>query len=59
MSRTTRKIKIYCIVFLVLLVVAALLPVILRTVADYFRSEQKYYYPHDLQRDEYLNGRKK
>jgi hypothetical protein len=59
MSRAKRRIKIYCIIFLVLLAVAVSLPVILRTISDYFKSDQKYYYPHDLQRDEYLNGQKK
>ena len=38
---------------------AVFLPVILRTISDYFKSDQKYYYPHDLQRDEYLNEQKK
>lgn len=59
MSRAKRRIKVYFVVFLILLVVAVLLPVILRTISDYFSSDQKYYYPHDLQRDEYLNGQKK
>ena len=59
MSRAKRRIKIYCIVFLILLAVAVMLPVILRTISDYFKSDQSYYYPHDLQRDEYLNGQKK
>ncbi len=59
MSRAKRRIKIYCIIFLILLAVAVSLPVILRTISDYFKSDQKYYYPHDLQRDEYLNGKKK
>lgn len=59
MSRAKRRIKIYCIIFLVLLAVAVSLPVILRTISDYFKSDQKYYYPHDLQRDEFLNGQEK
>lgn len=59
MSRLKRRMKVYLVVFLVLLAVAVLLPVILRTIADCFRSDQTYYYPHDLQRDEYLDGREK
>jgi hypothetical protein len=59
MSRAKRRIKIYCIIFLILLAVAVSLPVILRTISDYFESDQKYYYPHDLQRDEFLNGQEK
>jgi hypothetical protein len=59
MSRVKRRIKIYGIIFLILLAVAVSLPVILRTISDYFKSDQKYYYPHDLQRDEYLNEKKK
>jgi hypothetical protein len=59
MSRAKRRIKIYCIVFLILLAVAVSLPAILRTISDYFKSDQKYYYPHDLQRDEFLNGQEK
>jgi hypothetical protein len=59
MSRLKRRIKTYCIVFLVLLVVAVFLPAILKVISDYFHSEQAYYYPHDLQRDEYLNEQKK
>jgi hypothetical protein len=58
MSRRMRRIKIYFIIFVVLLVVALFLPVIMRTISDYFRGEQTYYYPHDLQRDDYMNDRK-
>ena len=59
MSRAKRRIKTYLIIFLVLLVVAVLLPVILRIISNCFHSDQKYYYPHDLQRDDYLNEHKK
>ncbi len=59
MSRAKRRIKIYFIIFLILLAVAVSLPVILRTISDYFKSDQKYYYPHDLQRDKFLNGQEK
>jgi hypothetical protein len=59
MSRIKRRIKIYLIIFVVLLGVAVFLPVIIRTISDYFNTEQTYYYPHDLQRDDYINNQKK
>ncbi len=58
MSRTRRRIKIYFIIFVVLLGVAVLLPNIIKIISDYFHTEQSYYYPNDLQRDDYLNDRK-
>ncbi len=58
MSRRKRRIKIYVIIFLVLVVVALFLPAIMRTISDYFRGDQNYYYPHDLQRDDYINEQK-
>lgn len=58
MSGSKRRMKIYFVIFIVLLVVAVFLPAILRTISDYFHSEQAYYYPSDLQRDEILNREK-
>jgi hypothetical protein len=57
MSRARRRIKIYLIIFVILLGVAAFLPAIMRTISDYFHTEQSYYYPNDLQRDDYLKDR--
>ncbi len=54
MARTKRRFKIYLIIFMILLVVAVFLPTIMKTISDYFHSEQAYYYPHDLQRGDYL-----
>jgi hypothetical protein len=59
MGRTKRRIKIYLLIFVFLLVVALFLPAIIRTISDYFHSEQAYYYPHDLQRGTYQQEREK
>jgi hypothetical protein len=58
MSRRRWRIKVYLIIFIVLLGVAVCLPAIMRTISDYFHSNQSYYSPNDLQRDDYLNERK-
>ena len=57
MSRTTRRIKIYMIIFLILLIVAVFLPTIMETISSLFYSEQAYYAPHDLQREDFLRHR--
>jgi hypothetical protein len=52
-----RRIRIYLIIFVILLVTAVFLPAVIRTVSDYFQGGQHYYYPHDLQRGDYLEHR--
>jgi len=53
-----RRLKIYLIIFVVLLGIAVFLPAVMKTVSDYLHTEQDYYYPHDLQRDDYIKNRK-
>lgn len=58
MSRIKRRTKIYFVIFVVLLGVAVFLPAIMKTISDYFHKDQIYYYPHDLQREDYINEQK-
>ena len=57
MAPMKRRIRIYLIIFVILLVTAVFLPAVIKTVSDYFQGEQRFYYPQDLQRGDYLEHR--
>jgi hypothetical protein len=59
MARIKRRIKIYLFIFMILLGVAVFLPTIIRAISNYFHTERAYYYPHDLQRGDYLEQQEK
>ena len=58
MSRMKRRLKVYFVIFVVLLAIALFLPAAMKTISDYFHTEQDYYNPHDLQREDYIKNRK-
>ena len=59
MARTHRRLRVYLLILLVAILIAILVPYFIRAFSDYLRKGPIYYYPHDLERDRYMNGKER
>jgi hypothetical protein len=55
--KSRRRTRVYVAIIVSIVLLAVLIPLAGKMIARYFSHESTYYYPHDLERDEYLRER--